>query len=570
MNNHMFQERYEVIKHIGQGGMADVYVAFDTVLKREVAIKVLRGELSKDPLALLRFKREAHAASKLNHPNIIEIYDVGEENNNYFIVMEYIKGKTLKQLILSRGALLKQEAVSIMKQLVSGVQHAHKQGVIHRDLKPQNIIVKDDGTIKILDFGIALAQDALQLTQSDSVMGSVHYLAPELAKGENASVQSDIYALGIVFYELLIGDVPFRGEQMVQIALQHINEELPQVREVNPSIPQSVANIITKTTAKNKIYRYRTTMELMNDLDVCLSQDRRNAAPIKLNFNDDENHLTKVIDKSIAKSPEIRETVVKSQPKQKSSDKKNRKLFGILGFFLSFMAIVVTITILYLSGIFDFGNKTVTIPNIINQSYDDAKIMIEELGLSIDSSSIERVLTKDTTKGLIVDVKPGVNETVKIGSQVKIVISNGIYEVMNDYVGKSIEEARSALSKYEKMRIIETTETSDTVAAGTIIRQELLNPNDEFDPNKPTDVRFVYAAYKTVVIPHHLIGMDVSSAKSELESMGVEVILSVIDTTTMTEEEKEKLDYGTVIKLSPTNGVSYTQTVGSYVTIFYY
>ncbi len=272
--NKMIAKRYMVIKHIGQGGMADVYVAVDMLLNREVAVKVLRGELSNDPVALLRFQREANASTALSHPNIVDIYDVGEENGYHYIVMEYVRGKDLKQLIAQRGALCKEEAVAIMKQLVSAVAEAHRCNIIHRDIKPQNVLIKDDGTLKVVDFGIALAQDALQLTQSDSVMGSVHYLAPEVARGEAATRQSDIYSLGIVFYELLSGEVPFHGEQAVQIAMKHMREEIPSIRKLNPQLPQAVENVILRATAKNKNFRYPNCEAMLQDLTTCLSPQR--------------------------------------------------------------------------------------------------------------------------------------------------------------------------------------------------------------------------------------------------------------------------------------------------------
>ena len=215
----MIANRYEVFKHIGQGGMADVFLAMDTILNREVAIKILRSELYADPVSVVRFEREAQAATTLSHPNIVEIYDVGEYKGHRYIVMEYVPGRTLKQVIRSRGSLEPDEAIDIEKQLVSAVSEAHHKGIIHRDIKPQNIIVKSDGSIKILDFGIAIAKGNIQVTQANNVMGSVHYLAPELAKGKPASVQSDIYALGIVLFEMLSGDVPFKADSAVQVAL---------------------------------------------------------------------------------------------------------------------------------------------------------------------------------------------------------------------------------------------------------------------------------------------------------------------------------------------------------------
>ena len=249
--------RYIVRKSIGEGGMADVYLAYDAILKREVAIKVLRGELNEDPINLQRFQREASAITNLSHPNIVEVYDVGETNKKNYIVMEYVPGKTLKQLIKQRGAINTTEAINIMKQLVSATAHAHHNDIIHRDIKSQNVLIKDDGTVKLSDFGIASTGDSnQQLTQTDTVMGSVHYLAPELARGKPATVQSDIYSLGIVFFEMLTGDVPFHADTAVQIALKHMHDDIPSVRAFNPNIPQSVENIILRATAKEPEQRY--------------------------------------------------------------------------------------------------------------------------------------------------------------------------------------------------------------------------------------------------------------------------------------------------------------------------
>ncbi|MBR3350766.1 MAG: serine/threonine protein kinase [Erysipelotrichaceae bacterium] len=275
MAANMIGNRYIVSKLIGEGGMADVYLAIDSVLKRQVAIKVLRGELNDDPVNLKRFQREANAITNLSHPNIVEVYDVGEESNRNYIVMEYVPGKTLKQLIKARGALHPDEAINIMKQLVSATSHAHRNGIIHRDIKSQNVLIKDDGTVKLSDFGIASTSESQQqLTQTDTVMGSVHYLAPELARGHQATVQSDIYSLGIVFYEMLTGNVPFRGDTAVQIALKHMHEEIPSVRAFNPDLPQSVENIIIRSTAKLKEDRYESADEMYNDLVTCLDLSR--------------------------------------------------------------------------------------------------------------------------------------------------------------------------------------------------------------------------------------------------------------------------------------------------------
>ena len=267
-------DRYEIIRSIGEGGMANVYLGYDTILDRNVAIKVLRGDLSTDEKFVRRFQREALSASSLAHPNIVEMYDVGEDNGIYYIVMEYVEGKTLKQLLKKRGNLTLSEAIDIMLQLTDGMAHAHDSYIIHRDLKPQNIMIKDDGQIKITDFGIAMALNATQLTQTNSVMGSVHYLPPEQASGKGSTIKSDIYSMGIIFYELLTGTLPFRGDNAVEIALKHMREPLPNVRDFNPSIPQSIENIIRHATAKNPKNRYDSAREMHEDLLTALDDDR--------------------------------------------------------------------------------------------------------------------------------------------------------------------------------------------------------------------------------------------------------------------------------------------------------
>ena len=243
--------RYEIVKSIGEGGMANVYLANDKILDRKVAVKVLRGDLSSDDRFIRRFQREALSVSNLSHPNIVEVYDVGEEDSEYYIVMEYIEGKTLKQLLKKRESLTLTEVIDIMTQLTDGIAHAHESYIIHRDIKPQNIMIQDDGRIKITDFGIAMALNATQLTQTNSVMGSVHYLPPEQASGKGATVKSDIYSMGILMYELLTGTVPFKGDNAVEIALKHMKDKIPSIRKQDPSIPQSVENILMKATAKN-------------------------------------------------------------------------------------------------------------------------------------------------------------------------------------------------------------------------------------------------------------------------------------------------------------------------------
>ena len=286
-------DRYEIIQTIGEGGMANVYLARDVIIDRLVAIKVLRGDLAGDEKFVRRFQREALAASSLDHHNIVEMYDVGEDNGMYYIVMDYIQGKTLKQLIKKRGSLTLSECIDIMLQLTDGVNVAHSSYIIHRDLKPQNIMIQDNGEIKITDFGIAMALNNTQLTQTNSVMGSVHYLPPEQASGKGATVKSDIYSMGIMFFELLTGTLPFKGENAVEIAFKQIKDDIPSIREINPSIPQSVENIILKATAKNPKNRYNNAKEMHDDIATCLNEDRVNEPRIGFKYPEHESDISK-------------------------------------------------------------------------------------------------------------------------------------------------------------------------------------------------------------------------------------------------------------------------------------
>ncbi|MEG0659756.1 MAG: Stk1 family PASTA domain-containing Ser/Thr kinase [Anaerorhabdus sp.] len=563
--NETIANRYILTKHIGQGGMADVYVAVDIILNREVAVKVLRGELSSDPVALLRFQREASASTALSHPNIVDIYDVGEDKGRHFIVMEYIRGKTLKQLINQRGALCKEEAIDIMKQLVSATVEAHRKGIIHRDIKSQNVIVKDDGTIKMLDFGIALAQGALQLTQSDSVMGSVHYLAPELARGESATNQSDIYSLGIVFYELLTGEIPFQADAPVQVALKHMRNEIPSVRDFNPSLPQSVENIVIKATVKNKAYRYSSCIEMLNDLNACLLPKHANDK--KLVFT------SKASGGQTMAYRQVDDNDDETQPKIKKKVPVKRKK-SILPKIIGSLIVVLTIGVIYmlvtLTGILDPITKRYVVPDILGIAVTEAKTICTENSLVLDTSNVTYQLTDNTPKGQIIAVSPEVGTSVEKGSRVQVTVSSGIGVNMKNYQGWNVKEAKNDLSQYKNMRVLTIGEDSTDVPPGQVIRQELLLPDQQFNPETATEVRLVFANYPSIVIPFNIKGMMIEDAKTTLESLGAEVMLSTLDTSNLTEEEKANLSYGVVIDTSPALGSAYTQEEGTYIILYYY
>ena len=549
--------RYEVVQHIGQGGMADVFLAIDTILNRHVAIKILRSDQSTDAISILRFEREAQAATTLAHPNIVEIYDVGEYKNHHYIVMEYVAGKTLKKVIRDRAPLLNLEAVDTMKQLTSAVAEAHKRGIIHRDIKPQNVIVKSDGSLKILDFGIATAKGSAQLTQANNVMGSVHYLAPELAKGEPASPQSDIYALGIVFYEMLTGDVPFKADQAVQIALQHMREPMPSVRKANPNVPQSVENIIIRATAKNPKLRYQSCDEMLKDLEKCMLPEHQNDKPLSLNDP---------IDKTPTKQ-EKEDTKVGVTRSTSLSRVANKRTKIYVTAILVLFAMFAVIAGLFLAGILPPKSRNVTVPNVSNMDITQATSALENEDLEVDTDNITYQLSKDSIEGVVIGTEPASSSEVERHSKVKLIVSSGVGEEMPNYVGKNIDDVKASLPS--SIHLIEKEEQSDK-KPGTIIRQEGVAAGELYDTAGETDVTLYYVPYVKVTIPADIVGKPIEEATSQLEAMGVTVVRAHRDTSALSQSEIDKIKVGTVIETMPAAGSEYTQKKDSYVTLYFY
>ena len=549
--------RYEVVQHIGQGGMADVFLAIDTILNRHVAIKILRSDQSTDAISILRFEREAQAATTLAHPNIVEIYDVGEYKNHHYIVMEYVAGKTLKKVIRDRAPLLNLEAVDTMKQLTSAVAEAHKRGIIHRDIKPQNVIVKSDGSLKILDFGIATAKGSAQLTQANNVMGSVHYLAPELAKGEPASPQSDIYALGIVFYEMLTGDVPFKADQAIQIALQHMREPMPSVRKANPNVPQSVENIIIRATAKNPKLRYQSCDEMLNDLEKCMSPEHQNDKPLSLNDP---------IDKTPTKQEkeDTKAGMTRSTSLSRIANKRTKIYITAI---LVLFAMFAVITGLFLAGILPPKSKNVTVPNVSNMNVAQATAALQEQDLEVDQDDITYQLSKDSIEGVVIGTEPASSSEVERHSKVKLIVSSGVGQEMPNYVGKNIDDVKASLPS--AIHLIEKEEQSDK-KPGTIIRQEGVAAGELYDTAGETDLTLYYVPYIKVTIPADIIGKPIEDATAQLEAMGVTVVRAHRDTSALPQSEIDKIKVGTVIETMPAAGSEYTQKKDSYVTLYFY
>lgn len=438
-------DRYEIIKTIGEGGMANVYLANDTILERNVAIKVLRGDLSNDEKFIRRFKREALSVSNLSHPNIVEVYDVGEEEGNYYIVMEYIEGKTLKQLLQKRGALTLTEVLDIMSQLADGLAHAHEAYIIHRDIKPQNIMIEDNGLIKITDFGIATAINSTQLTQTNSVMGSVHYLPPEQASGKGSTIKSDIYSLGILMYELLAGSVPFKGDTAVEIALKHMKEKIPSIRKQNPTIPQSVENIILKATAKNPKNRYESVREMYTDLQTAM--DRQNEKRLVYEYPENDLEETKVIT-PVPKEPKL-SAVDKPTEKKETEELDNSFVEerGEKNKLPIILAAVLLLILIALAGVYLLISsndvKEVKVPNVVGLTIEEAMEKIEAAGLNYTTKREESATVEE---GLVIRTEPKAGSTKNVGSTITIVESSGKeFLVLEDYTGMNYYEIKAKL-----------------------------------------------------------------------------------------------------------------------------
>ncbi len=447
--------RYEIIKTIGEGGMANVYLARDVILDRNVAIKVLRGDLATDEKFVRRFQREALSASSLSHPNIVEIYDVGEDDGDYYIVMEYVDGKNLKQLLKKREKLTVAEVVDIMLQITSAMGVAHDSLIIHRDLKPQNILIKEDGEIKITDFGIAMALNATQLTQTNSAMGSVHYFPPEQANGKGSTLKSDVYSLGIMMYELLTGVLPFRGDNAVEIALKHLKEAIPSIRTELPELPQSIENIIIKATAKNPKNRYANANEMHDDLLTALNKERENEPLITLKYDEGIDE-----DPVVTDSENVDEGIV-SQIKDEKKP-KNKK-FIILGSVLGGLIVITLFALLVLPMITKVPE--VTIPDVSNLSVEEATKKLKNLDLEVAAKIIEEPSDK-IDKDKVIETNPKIGRTVKEGTEITLIVSTGVDKIkIEDYTGENYIKIETQLELLGLKVNVEEKDTSSPVSS---------------------------------------------------------------------------------------------------------
>lgn len=465
-------ERYEIIRSIGEGGMANVYLAFDTILNRNVAVKILRGDLANDEKFVRRFQREAISASSLNHPNIVEMYDVGEDDGKYFIVMEYLEGETLKSLIKRRGALTLSEVIDIMLQLTAGLACAHESYIIHRDIKPQNVVILEDGTVKITDFGIAMALNSNELTQTNSVMGSVHYLPPEQANGDGATIQSDIYSAGILMYELITGKLPFKGENAVEIAIKHMKEQIPSIVDERPEIPQSVENIILRACAKNPKNRYTSANEMHEDLRTCLDKSRLDEVKITYQYPEME---TVELKETRSKKYEDKE----QKEKEKNNEKKLNRALMVTGIITAILAIATLIVFVLVPS---FRTKEIEIPDVSNMTAESAEEKLVKLGLKVSDENKE-VVDENIKEGNVIRTSPKAGKTVKKGSEVTLVVSIGKDEIeIEDYTDKEYESVKFALEKLGlKVNKEDKEYTKDDNVKEGIIKEQSVKAGESID-----------------------------------------------------------------------------------------
>lgn len=498
MPNQLIGGRYRIMRTLGEGGMANVYLAHDLILDRDVSIKTLRLDLTNDEKTSNRFRREALAATELTHPNIVEIYDFDEEDGIQYLVMEYIDGMDLKTYIKRYFPIPLQQVVHILKQVLSAVSAAHKAGIIHRDLKPQNILIDKQGNAKISDFGIAMTNSELAMTQTNTIFGSVHYLSPEQTRGGMATDKSDVYSLGIILYEMLVGKVPFVGENAVAIALQHSQTQIPNVRDFDETIPQALENIVLKATAKDPVERYSSVDAMLIDLRTSLDAARimePRFVPSKI--DNDETRIIP-IDKIQAarqnvKAKDIMENVGADleNDEQHKGPKKHRKRW---------LWITLIIVILgSIGGAFVMlRHDNVVVPNLVNKSQSNAVALIQQEGLKV--GTITKSSSASIANGNVIKSNPNSKRVVSRGTTINLVVSSGKkLQRFGDYTGEMFDDVSKILI-LKGYDIQQKSQSSNDVPAGEIISQSV-NADSKVDPENTTVTFVVSSGPQTVTVP---------------------------------------------------------------------
>ncbi|HDK7158240.1 TPA: Stk1 family PASTA domain-containing Ser/Thr kinase [Clostridium botulinum] len=565
--------RYELLEKVGEGGMATVYKAKCHYLNRFVAIKILKDQFCSDKEFVEKFKREATSVASLSDNNIVNIYDVGSENNIHYIVMEYVDGKTLKELIVEKGKIEPKETVRISKQIASALVCAHRNNIIHRDIKPHNILVTKEGIIKVTDFGIAKASNSATITNSSKVMGSAHYFSPEQAKGGFVDSRTDIYSLGIVMYEMLVGKVPFDGESPVSVAVKHIQNEVVAPKQIDDKIPESLNSVVLKCLEKNPVKRYQTIKNLEEDL----ARIENNESILNGSSNISENDVTRVMDtavindkiKEMAQNDEYEdddeeyeddeyedeEDEIEDKKKRSNKGKTNKKL--ILGIAMAVLFLVVGSVSAYLA-FNKSGGKKVEVPNVVGLTKEEAEKVLSEKKLKL---VVAQKVKNEKKEGTIIESYPKSGEKVAENSEVRVSISSGNVVVVPNLKGMELEAAKKAIQDL-KLKVGNVKyEFNDNVAAGKVISQ---TPDIDAELKEGEEISLVISngpEIKYSTVPN-LIGKSIDGAQNALANAGLSMGSSKAIIT-----QDQSLD-GQVASQSIGAGQSIKQ--GSSVSISYY
>ncbi|MEC0371890.1 Stk1 family PASTA domain-containing Ser/Thr kinase [Paenibacillus chibensis] len=555
MIGHELGGRYEIIERIGGGGMALVYKAHDLLLGRNVAVKVLRQQFVHDEEFIRRFRREAQSAASLSHPNVVSIYDVGQEDEVHYIVMEYVEGHNLNEIIKERAPLQVDEAVRIASQICDALDHAHQNQIIHRDIKPHNILIGRNGRVKVTDFGIARAVTSTTITQTGSVVGSVHYFSPEHAKGVVTGEKSDLYSLGIVLYQMLTAQLPFLGESPISVALKHLQEEFEEPRKMNPLIPQSVENIILKSMRKNPQERYQSAKEMLHDLDTCLLPERRNER--KMDFMDlDDEDRTRVI--PAIKPQQIGAVPVRSRPAAPTAEEEERherpaapapakpRKNGRAALWISLTLVIL----LAMGGLAWYVNHSLTVPdvkvpNLVGKTEDQARQELTGLGLVVDPNVI-RKYKEGVTAGYVFAQSKEEGAEVKKGASIQLSVGmDKELKKMPDVKDSSYEDAVKALVSFgfKEDNINQDDPKFSDKPVNTVIAQKP-GANEEVDPDKDQVTLTVSKGLAQVKMPS-LIDLTQDKAVQKLKANGFTAD-PVIE-----QEASYTVDKGKVIKQFP-------------------
>ena len=552
--NRVFGNRYEIKHKIARGGMADVFYAQDTLLDRPVALKVLFPELSVDPSFVERFRREAQSAARLSHPNIVSVYDWGEDASTYYIVMELVEGKSLSAMLREQGRIPVDRAAAIGAEVAAALNFAHKNGVIHRDVKPGNVLIDGRGSVKVTDFGIARARNTTEnLTQTGAVMGTATYFSPEQAQGLSVDPRSDVYSLGVVLYEMVVGKPPFAGDNPVTIAYKHVRETPEPLRAIDPSIPADFQAIVGQALTKSPANRYASAEELRADLErfrrgqpvsatgIISSSDATQINPVAAGYRSPQQAYA-----------DSTRTIPSAAPTQRPAPRPEpkRSVAGPLALFGALLAAIIIGVIVFLNS--GFGNSNsgpVQVPSVVDQTLSDAREELEDLGLNVDS----RTVANDKPSGIVIAQDPAAGATVERNHRVSLTVSAGPAPVtVPNVVGRSEADAQKALEA-AGLRVTKTRTTDDTVASGNVIRQD---PSSGEAVEKGDSVAITISTGRPKVEVPNLEGFTRSAAERTLSD-------SKLSSRVITEASNQP--EGSVLRTQPDAGSSVEQ--GSTVTI---